>query len=570
MMAKWIHKIVFIALISWGFYCIAIYAAEEVLLRSKKTQITLHVSSATNQTLIFSYNTLSSQIGTEVHTRQLTGNNEPQLINIPLPKDKIVKRIYVTGNTTPVEFDLSSVSLSQSYKAMQWPVDSLIRHMRSGNEGGAFQAMERTASGQIAVRLTKRFPVVEFTEGYTKQIYHCLHDRLRQNVKIIAFVFGLVLFFVFVFVQSRWTQPNYAINFATFFLCIIFTPFFSQKEHKSQENRTLAPFPNLNVNIWKIPGPYTTYYNDHFPYRNELSRLDNLLKIKLFNTSPRPDNVQIGKEDWLFCADHEVRAAYQNIERYTPEQLEGIGRKLERTARLLKQEGIDFYVMIPPMKHSIYPEYLPPTLRKRPGQNKREQVMAYLTEHASVQLIDPYPLLMQLKDTARIYYKNDTHWNQLGAFRVYQEMISVMAKNHPQLKPLELDQFEVSRRIGYDGDLLAMLNVENVFFGKPYKLTPKFTRKSGDAQNGQAIGTEQSYLYYEADSSSDLRLLVYRDSFGEYLRRHLAEHFSYTGFSWDFRINPERIKQAQPDIVVYEVVERFIDRLLEEEKQAQP
>ena len=46
------------------------------------------------------------------------------------------------------------------------------------------------------------------------------------------------------------------IIFVSFFITIVYTPFFTHKHHQSSENRTLEPFPKLTGNIWKIPSKF--------------------------------------------------------------------------------------------------------------------------------------------------------------------------------------------------------------------------------------------------------------------------------------------------------------------------
>ena len=58
---------------------------------------------------------------------------------------------------------------------------------------------------------------------------------------------------------------------------------------------------------------------------------------------------------------------------------------------------------------------------------------------------------------------------------------------------------------------------------------------------------------------------MYRDSYSEYLFKHISEHFSYYGLSWTQKISAGKIKEVKPDIVVFETMERFIDKLADEE-----
>lgn len=72
---------------------------------------------------------------------------------------------------------------------------------------------------------------------------------------------------------------------------------------ESTENRQMAARPPLELShLDPFPAEYEKYYNDNFSIRSRMVKSFNTMNITLFNKSPLPDMVVIGREGWLFMA----------------------------------------------------------------------------------------------------------------------------------------------------------------------------------------------------------------------------------------------------------------------------
>lgn len=73
--------------------------------------------------------------------------------------------------------------------------------------------------------------------------------------------------------------------------------------------------------------------------------------------------------------------------------------------------------------------------------------------------------------------------------------------------------------------------------------------------------------YYEERYKSEtnqLKLMVFRDSFFGAYYKLVASNFGESVFVWWHNFNPDLITDEKPDIVLYEIVERNIDILLDD------
>jgi len=110
-----------------------------------------------------------------------------------------------------------------------------------------------------------------------------------------------------------------------------------------------------------------------------------------------------------------------------------------------------------------------------------------------------------------------------------------------------------------------MCGLNDVFMRREVMLIPKY-RFNADVGKRSNFKVSNFFKYepefFDNDSISDLKMVIFRDSYTVYLRPFLNEHFSRSSYMWTPLFHPEVIDTEKPDIVIHEVMERFIDDLL--------
>ncbi len=560
---KFITKALYFSLISLLGFMICNYFLGVVFIELNSLELKLGVTSNSIDSLEITYNVLPTQFDAKVYKRSI---KDKEAILLTLNSNKQIKAIYAqtkgSGNIS-----LSSIKVVGFIKDINIPfneIDSSLSVRVAGGENRKFLTSKEFDN----IELNKKNVVVIGGKLFDKLYY-----ELQKPIITISLIFSILVFLTLILLSLRssnlFFQPNESYFLTTIFIVIIFGFFFSRKEVNNIENRQLALMPSFDQNIWRIPNKYVQYFNDHFPARVQFSRINNFIKIKYFKTSPNPNFVQIGTDGWLFYSTKKIRKVYQGSELYSENELISIKKKIELKQTLLSKRNIEFYLIIPPLKHSIYPEYLPTSLKPAQEFSKRDQVMEFLKENSSIKIIDPYKMLLELKNERQIYYKTDTHWNQVGGFETYKMLINRIRKDFPSIsEPYSLEGYEMDEREDYEGDLIDLLNLKGHFSRQGIFLTPKFEVKAEAAESGSLMGNEVKVDKYTIPQRADLpKLLMYRDSFTSYLKLPLSNHFFESTFIWDRNLNVERIDQEKPDIIVLEMMERFVDHLLTENEK---
>src|SRR5262249_1655904 len=100
----------------------------------------------------------------------------------------------------------------------------------------------------------------------------------------------------------------------------------------------------------------------------------------------------------------------------------------------LRNRHIGYVFVIAPDKHVVYPENVTKALRKLSPTSRTDQVYAALAG-TDVAAIDLRPQLLAAKESERVYFVTDTHWNDRGAFAAYQQIVEAVRRQVPSTPP---------------------------------------------------------------------------------------------------------------------------------------
>lgn len=327
------------------------------------------------------------------------------------------------------------------------------------------------------------------------------------------------------------------------------------------QNQIDAPTPELSLeNYTNIAGQLETVFKNRIPYRDALIYLNTITSYELFGAST-VEEVVAGKEDWLFYRDS--LADYKGTNLYTEEELLQIKENLEKSKAYLDERGIIFVVYIAPNKATIYGEaYLPDGISRQNEQSRTEQLVSYLREHTDIEILFPKEELCQAAEAypqQNLYFKSDTHWNFLGGYYGAQALLEKLNLTLPKIDTLTVEKTSEPYFFWKNGlDLENMMGLTGYFNQEQnYQLSgySEFTAVTSqdDRRNYEDFA---NVCRYQSDSENKQKLMLVRDSFGTGMLPYLAVNFAevYSPYAGAFSI--ESIDEEQPDIFVFEMVER--------------
>ena len=311
----------------------------------------------------------------------------------------------------------------------------------------------------------------------------------------------------------------------------------------------LIPIKNELVNTLNIDlGPLTKNY-----LANGISNFRYfVIKDKVFN------RVLAAQDNWLNYIGELSLDDYQNAIPFTDNELVVILNNLTRINDLLERQGIEFYLIIPPNKSSIYPEYMPDEIPVLGIQSRLDQLVIQLYGNENIKLIDLRSSLKEARNIKTVYYHSDSHWNSYGAWIAYHEISEILSKDFKEIKPHDLKEYRSIQGTFNQGDLALIAGNLQISEEETY-LYPIF---NDDVILSNEVRNDIKYVITEKNTGNLPRAVIFRDSFYTGLLPLLADHFSYAIHVWSSDFDKQIVEEAKPDIVIFEVSERYIHKLL--------
>jgi len=352
-------------------------------------------------------------------------------------------------------------------------------------------------------------------------------------------------------------------SYVLIFIIILFLPFVSTTlgfnlDASLNEKRAKAAKPVFNGDGVKYIKKYYKFFIDNFTGRDVCIGLYNNFKFYILGESTVPDRVLIGKDNYLFYSkskDEKTIEDYQGLISVSEQQINEINDELKKLNQWLSANGIDFFLIIAPDKHTIYPEKMPDYI-SRGSSSATDRIIPYLVQH-NIYIIDLRGPLKKAKSmNDELYYKTDTHWNSLGAYIGYCEIIKSLSVNYSDVRAIKINLKNIKfTAYANAGDLYDMLGIKDYKF---YRDAVLHFRK-----NYKTIESTDKLIVTEGPVKSP-RAVIYRDSFCGALQPMLSNNFSYVSYISShkiYTIDRDYILKIKPDILFIEIVERHLKYL---------
>lgn len=321
------------------------------------------------------------------------------------------------------------------------------------------------------------------------------------------------------------------------------------------EARRVATLPRLDADSLGEPATYAAidrWLADRFPARNQAVGAHAAIDYGLLGGSTTP-NVIVGRDGWLF-----TRTELEPVCTFTPDQ---VLAALDRVAAALSERGLDVRLIVPPDKHTIYPDEV--VSGSGLGEACTDDRRAAMGAGMATRPADAIELWAQIAAERAahpdkpLYFRQDTHWTPLGAVIATRALVESLAPG-----VWDETQMPVEGFASYNTDLSRIM-------GLPAKeRLPRLVVRPGvdverttvstnvDLKNARDIG---HYTVDPAAVAVEGRTLILYDSFFRTNERRIAPWFrdSVWVHTSDLEESPELAADLPAfDHVIIERVER--------------
>ncbi|MBY0572713.1 MAG: hypothetical protein K2P84_03445 [Undibacterium sp.] len=294
-----------------------------------------------------------------------------------------------------------------------------------------------------------------------------------------------------------------------------------------------------------------------------------------------PDQVVIGKDDWLYLGDRYANELSVTRTGASPQDIvavQKIGIATKAWADWMHGHGVQaFKIMLFPTKQTIYPEFLPAWVK--PATHSAADTL--LSNTAPGVYVDTRAAVKAAKEhfSVPLYYKTDSHWNSLAAWIAFAAFTKELNRVEAGMQFFAAEDAEVAavnERIA--GDLANFLGMTAILHDKDVYIkvlgTTQFDQlqiptEQYDFNSGKLLASEGNpqiatprlaMLIKSKKALNQKRVLWLHDSYGVAVTPYMAATFSETLHLHYDATTPELladlVQRFKPDFVFISVVER--------------
>jgi hypothetical protein len=281
---------------------------------------------------------------------------------------------------------------------------------------------------------------------------------------------------------------------------------------------------------------------------------------------PVDTGVYEGRDGWLFLTGTLATLYDRNAGGLPDANLGEWVKLIEARAARLDKMGIQYVHMPAPEKLTIYDHELRDQIvdwRLSPALRLGEMLQRSPYAHVWLDIVHP---LRAARDQRPLFPKTDSHWNAEGAFIAYKSLCDRIGV----VPDLEL----LSRKcVDYNAvlDLGATMNPAISEWFKLYDFTKNSARRYANSiaryletitDAPVVFGGSHIALQNKARHAAKKKILIFGDSFSAQsmssLSGMLAETATEVEFIWSSNLDWRYIERARPDVVIYELAERVM------------
>lgn len=345
------------------------------------------------------------------------------------------------------------------------------------------------------------------------------------------------------------------------------------------ENRYVAKMPAIlmdenNINM-SFPDEFEDFYSDNIGFRDEVIRINAEAIYNIFNVAIINSYI-MGEDGHLFYTDS-MRGieSFQGINSISEEELQSVLYCANIINDYYLRRNIPLIIANAPAKQRIYPEYYPKSVLQHDSVSYCEEVVSYIQNNSDIHIVDLMHRLLEEKKGSNLLYckkADPTHWNMIGAFAGYQQIMEELKIHLPDITILNESDFQISQK---DVDVSTIWSMPIGFIDTIYT----YDRKNGysavemdelDFGNDEfqelfAGIPENLRFYYKNENVEQKKLLIVGDSFVySFMLPMFAESFSEVLFiqhpSADML--SAATENFSPDIVLFEYADRVYSEAL--------
>jgi|GEM_PF-4039794 len=212
------------------------------------------------------------------------------------------------------------------------------------------------------------------------------------------------------------------------------------------ENRAATKFPVFNkgdvANYFK---QIDDFAKDNFPRREKAIKLYRKI-VALANDNLNAGQAFRGKDGFLFIGNNFNQTIDKLEGKLTPNpEISYINFRMIPLAKWFQEQGTQVVFVLGSNKNSVYFDKLP--INIKPATKRYTDPYLEKVRQEGFMMIDPTAALIKHKEQEFVFYKEDTHWNKIGASIAFNQTMHALGINN-------CSNFSFAQDADKEGDLI--------------------------------------------------------------------------------------------------------------------
>jgi len=286
------------------------------------------------------------------------------------------------------------------------------------------------------------------------------------------------------------------------------------------------------------------------------------------SASAPPTLVHVGRDGWLFLqgGSNFVTTLYDRQGGNLPDsKLAGWRQTIERRSARCRELGIACAHLVVPEKLTIYGDRCAAPLVDS-NLSPAIRLAEFMADSpAAGDFIDLVPLFSQCREQDQLYWHTDTHWSPEGCFVAYKALcarLNVHAEDRLLKRPHETKILLMDLGGRVEPERWEQIREYDFAAYARRAWVNRVTRLLEDPVYEEEIHVGSRARFVNPSAINPQKVFLFGDSYSgastDMLTGMLAETFQSLEFVWSSRIDWPLVERSAPDILLFEIAERFL------------
>ena len=265
----------------------------------------------------------------------------------------------------------------------------------------------------------------------------------------------------------------------------------------------------------------------------------------------------LGRSNWLFYSNENSLDYFCGKNILSDTEMAEYAVSINTLQSLCDEQNKELYFLIVPNKEEVYSEYMPSYIID--DEYKRtHRMLDYFVNNTNTTFVYPIKEFEVCKKNWQLYYKYDTHWNDIGSFIALQTLYKAM-----DMPTTNLENLEIVSSVVNGGDLIDLGGLDISQYGDDFSYYIKY-KEDVNITNQEGSFAENDTFKSNSQSENDERLVMIGDSYRTYMANYIAKDFSECNIAHYYSMENDSFTKSivDADVIIVECSERYDYRIL--------